>query len=88
MKVREMTGLTCDPRPDVLEYDQDECDRYVKRIVADLTADIEEIQKAEKVHEVHNEICSRYDLYIAVNDALGSRYRSAFKAYLQLWKSR
>lgn len=88
MKVREMTGLIVDPRPDVLEYDQDKCDRYVDRFLAAMNADADEIVKAEMVFNVHSEVCSDYDLYIAVNDALGARYRGALRKYVTQWKSR
>ena len=87
MKVRDMIGgAVIDPRGDI-EFDEQERDRYVGRFISAMNADVQENVKAEMVNEIHLEVCSKYDLYIAINDALGSRYARAIKAYINLWKS-
>lgn len=88
MKVRDMIGSSASARPTDLDYDQDECNRYVNRFIAAMDADVEEIVKAENVTAIHLEVASKADLYIAIYGALGSRYRTGLRAYLNQWKSR
>lgn len=88
MKVRDMIGPQASARPTDLEYDQDECDRYVSRFIAAMDADTEEIVKAENVTAIHLEVASKADLYIAIYGAMGSRYRTGLRAYLNQWKLR
>jgi hypothetical protein len=87
MKVSEITGLRVDPRGDI-EFDETERDRYVSRFLAAFDADVEEDEKARLVYAVHMEVCSQYDLYIAISDKLGSTLRRALHIYVSsLWKS-
>jgi hypothetical protein len=88
VKVREMLGTRAiNPRGDI-EYDDKERDRYVSKFLAAFTADVDEAKRAELVFALHSEVCSNYDLYIAINDALNGVYRRALKTYVQQWKSR
>lgn len=87
MKVREMTGLICDPRGDI-EFDTEERDRYVVRLCKVMEADTTEDARADAVYDIHLELRTQHDLYIAVHDAIPSRYRSALREYVKQWKSR
>lgn len=88
MKVSDMIGAQASARPTDLEYDPNECDRYVSRFIAAMNDDVEEIVKAKNVTTIHLEVASRADLYIAIYGSLGSRYRTGLRAYLNQWKSR
>jgi hypothetical protein len=87
VKVSEITGLRVDPRGEI-DFDEAERDRYVSRFLAAFDADVEEDAKAQLVHEIHLEVRSNYDLYIAINNALSTRHRSALRTYVLQWKSR
>lgn len=87
MRVSEITGISVNPRGEI-EFDEVERDRYVSRFLAAFEADVDEEEKARLVHEIHLEVRSQYDLYIAINNALSSRYRSALRTYVLQWKSR
>ena len=82
MKVSEMIGTRVDPRGEI-EFDEAERDRYVSRFLAAFDADVDEDEKARLVHAVHLEVRNRYDLYIGISDALGSRLRSALHTYVR-----
>lgn len=87
MKISEITGLRVDPRGEI-EFDEAERDHYVTRFLAAFDADVNEEEKAKLVYEVHKTICHKYDLYIAVGDALGSTLKKALHIYVSaLWKS-
>jgi hypothetical protein len=81
VKVSEITGLLVDPRGEI-EFDEVERDRYVARFLAAFDADVDEDEKARLVRAVHMEVTNRYDLYIAISDSLGWKYRTAIRAYL------
>jgi hypothetical protein len=87
VKVSEMIGTRVDPRGEI-EFDEVERDRYVSRFLAAFDADVDEDEKARLVHKVHLEVRSQYDLYIAINNALSTRHRSALRTYVLQWKSR
>lgn len=87
MKVSEMIGTRVDPRGEI-EFDPTERDRYVSRFLAALNADVDEAEKTRLVIEVHQTICSQYDLYIAVYDQLTWWHKNALHVYVgTLWKS-
>lgn len=83
MKVSDLVpGRRINPRGEI-EYDEDEKERYVGRFRKAFDADVEEDVKAKLVYEVHLEIRSNYDLYIAVADALGSYLKRAIRTYIE-----
>jgi hypothetical protein len=82
MKVSEMIGTRVDPRGEI-EFDEAERDRYVSRFLAAFDADVDEDGKARLVHAVHREVTNRYDLYIAISDVLGWKFRTAIRVYLE-----
>lgn len=87
MKVSEMIGTHIDPRGDI-EFDEAERDRYVSRFLAAFHADVDEQERANLVYAVHKEVCSQYDLYIAIGDKLGSTLKRALHVYVRsAWKS-
>lgn len=87
MKVSEITGLRVDPRGEI-EYDEGERDRYVARFLTAFNADVDEEEKAQLVTAIHREVCSKYDLYIAIGDKLGPTLKKALHIYTSSsWKS-
>lgn len=87
MKVSEMIGTRVDPRGDI-EFNEAERDRYVARFLAAFNADVNEEEKARLVYTVHQAICDKYDLYIAVYDRFTWWHKNALHVYVTaLWKS-
>jgi hypothetical protein len=46
----------------------------------------DDMASAADVFAIHNEVASDHDLYIAIGDALGSRYKNAIRKYVEMAK--
>lgn len=80
-------GMTVDPRGDLGQgVDEAKRDEFVAKFRAAFDLDAEEPAIAQAVLDVHREINSDHDLYIAVADAMLPKERSAIKAYLKMAK--
>lgn len=80
---------TVDPRGDEKDrqnFDPAERDKYVSRFTDAFNLDKEEPDIAAAVYAVHTEIAHKHDLYIAVGDALGSKYKNALRKYVEIHK--
>jgi hypothetical protein len=79
--------LTVDPRGDLgKQFDETVRDEFVRRFRGAFDLDAEENVIAQAVLEVHKEINSDHDMYIAVADSMTPKERSAIKAYLKMAK--
>lgn len=72
-----------DPRGETSSFNAAEKDKYVGRFLDALNADLDEDAMAKLVHDIHSEIASKSDLYIAVADELGPKHKSAIKAFVR-----
>jgi hypothetical protein len=80
---------TVDPRGEPEhrnDFDPKERDRYVSRFTDAMNMDKEEPDIAAAVYAIHTEIAHKHDLYIAVGDALGSKYKNAIRKYVDMHK--
>jgi hypothetical protein len=84
------TGVTTvDPRGDEKDrqnFDPKERDKYASRFTEALNLDKEEADIAAAVYAIHTEIAHKHDLYIAVGDALGTKYKNALRKYVDIHK--
>lgn len=84
------TGVTTvDPRgeeKDRQDFNPKERDKYVSRFTDALNLDKEEADIAAAVYAIHTEIAHKHDLYIAVGDALGTKYKNALRKYVDIHK--
>lgn len=65
-----------------------ERDRIVTRFREALEADVDEDQRTEMIYELHKSMQGRQQMYLAVGDALGSRYKNAVRKYVQAFVDR
>lgn len=72
-----------DPRGEQLSFDTKEKDKYVSRFLDAFNADLEDEAMARAIYGIHSEIANKHDLYIAVADELGTKHKSAIKAYVK-----
>lgn len=80
---------TVDPRGEPHErndFDPKERDKYVGRFMDAFNMDAEDPVIAEAVYAIHMEVAHRHDLYIAIADSLGSKYKNAIRKYLDIRK--
>lgn len=78
-----------DPRGEPHErsdFDPKERDKYVSRFMDAFNLDKEEPEIAAAVFAIHTEIAHKHDLYIAVGDGLGSKYKNAIRKYVDMHK--
>lgn len=89
-EITSRPGVTVvDPRGDEKDrqnFDPTERDKYVSRFTDAFNIDKEEPEIAAAVYAVHAEIAHKHDLYIAVGDTLGSKYKSALRKYVEMHK--
>jgi len=79
--------LRLDPRGDLGKTaDPAEVQAYVDKFKAAFDLDAEEKDIAFAVLDIHQTISANHDLYVAVGDALGSKLKSAIKAYIKIAK--
>jgi hypothetical protein len=79
--------LRLDPRGDLgKNADPAEVQAYVDKFKAAFDLDAEEKDIAFAVLDIHQTISANHDLYVAVGDALGSKLKSAIKAYIKMAK--
>lgn len=74
------------PRPDDLEYDTDEAADYIWMFKEAMEQDAEEDTIAAEIYALHLDVRSRYDLYIAIKDGLGTTYGNAIRKYIEIYK--
>lgn len=61
--------------------------QYVTRFKAAMDSPDENVGAIETL-KIHNEISSNHELYMAVGDALGSRYKNAIRKFIEIAKKR
>lgn len=60
---------------------------YASKFLRAMQADAEEIAIAEKVYEIHTEVCNDADFYVAISNLMDAKWRAALKKYVQLHRS-
>lgn len=86
-EVTAKPGVTVvDPRGEVVPQDPATVSEYVKRFTDAMNADKEEVDIAADVFSIHSEVSAKHDLYIAIGDALGSKYKTALRKYVDMYK--
>lgn len=79
--------LKLDPRGDLgKNANPVEVNEWVEQFKAAFDLDAEERDIALAVYAIHERISNNHDLYVAVADALGSKLKSALKAYVKMAK--
>jgi hypothetical protein len=66
-------------------------DALVGRVADVLAEDVEEVEHADKVFAIHQEVCDDADLYVALQDALKARgiiKPAAWKAWVAMGSKR
>lgn len=77
---------TVDPRgDDRKQQDQALVQQYVSRFKEAMNNPDEDVGAVE-VFAIHNEVCANHDLYIAIGEAIGTRYKNAIRKYVELAK--
>jgi hypothetical protein len=61
--------------------------KYVERFKA-AADNPDDFAAAADVFAIHNEVSSNHDLYIAIGDALGSKYKNAVRKFVEMAKKR
>lgn len=79
----QKSDIRFDPRGDSIEFEEFERNEYVSRFLGVFNADLTETEICAQAYEIHVEIRAKHDLYIAVADRLGSRFKSALHWYAE-----
>jgi hypothetical protein len=82
MKIIQEPEHYLDPRG-TIEFDEYERNGYVSRFLAVFNSGLPEDEICTQAYAIHMEIATRPDLYIAVADRLGWRFKSALHWYSQ-----
>ena len=81
-------GTVVDPRGQDRPAQDDKTVReYVKRFV-DAMENPDDMAAAADVFAIHNEVSDKHDLYIAIGDALGTKYKNAIRKFVAMTKQR
>lgn len=82
------TGVTTlDPRGTPSAVDPAKVAQYVERFRA-AADNPDDMAAAADVYAIHMEVSSDHDLYIAIGDALGSKYKNAIRRFVEMAKKR